>query len=285
VSQGRSIAELFVADVIGEADRGAAATGVLPSVVVAQWADETAFGGRTGPAPAWTVGHNPAGISPGGVIARYPSFAAGVDAWIETMNLAYYVGVRTAHGATVQAVMLGRSPWAAGRYDNGGGPGSALLAIMAGANLQQFDPTSPTSKAAPPMLHHPIVAAVPTPTGAGYYLVGSDGGVFAFGDADEAATKSLPELHVVPDPPIVAALGTPSGKGLLLIGADGGVFALGDAHFPGSLPALGVHVTSPIVAAFEPPGGGLGLIGADGGVFELGGARYFGSLPALGVVP
>ena len=32
-------------------------------------------------------------------------------------------------------------------------------------------------------LNRPIVAMVPTPGGAGYYLVASDGGIFTFGNA------------------------------------------------------------------------------------------------------
>jgi hypothetical protein len=32
-------------------------------------------------------------------------------------------------------------------------------------------------------LNKPIVGIAPTPTGAGYWLVATDGGIFAFGDA------------------------------------------------------------------------------------------------------
>jgi hypothetical protein len=32
-------------------------------------------------------------------------------------------------------------------------------------------------------LNGPVLDAIPTTTGNGYYMVGSDGGIFAFGDA------------------------------------------------------------------------------------------------------
>ena len=82
-----------------------------------------------------------------------------------------------------------------------------------------------------------IVAIVATSDGAGYWLIGADGGVFAFGDA--GFVGSLPALGVhVSD--IVGAVPTADGKGYWLVGADGGVFAFGDAGFVGSLPGLGV---------------------------------------------
>ena len=40
----------------------------------------------------------------------------------------------------------------------------------------------------------PVIGIVPTADGGGYWLIGSDGGVFAFGDATEIG--SLPGLTV-----------------------------------------------------------------------------------------
>lgn len=53
-------------------------------------------------------------------------------------------------------------------------------------------PTQP----AKPKLNAPIVAALMTPTGKGYLLIGADGGVFAFGDAVEYG--SIPALGIDP---------------------------------------------------------------------------------------
>jgi len=65
-----------------------------------------------------------------------------------------------------------------------------------------------------------VIAAVPTPTGLGYYLLGTDGGIFTFGDADFFG--SLPGLGVVTARPIVG-LG-PGPAGYLLLGGDGRIF-------------------------------------------------------------
>jgi len=83
------------------------------------------------------------------------------------------------------------------------------------------------------------VGVVPTADGKGYWMVGSDGGVFAFGDAPYLG--SLPGLHVHVDN-IRAVVPTADGKGYWMVGSDGGVFAFGDAPYLGSLPGLHVHV-------------------------------------------
>jgi len=142
----------FAAQVLPYAQAAELATGVLVSVILAQWANETDWG----TSPAWVVGHNPAGISPGGVIARYPSVRAGVSAYIATMFDPDYGPVRAALGWNAQAVALGRSPWAAGHYDNGDGPGSSLVELIRENVLWLYDgPTkdvSPTKEISPDML-------------------------------------------------------------------------------------------------------------------------------------
>jgi hypothetical protein len=75
-----------------------------------------------------------------------------------------------------------------------------------------------------------VVSVLGAAGGGGYWLVSSDGGVFAFG---VPYLGSLPGLRVdVHD--VVAAAGTATGSGYWLLGADGGVFAFGDAHFEGT---------------------------------------------------
>ena len=69
-----------------------------------------------------------------------------------------------------------------------------------------------------------------TPSGQGYWVVGSDGGVFTFGDA--AFYGSLGDVEL--DEPIVGMAATPSGQGYWLLGRDGGIFTFGDAAFYGS---------------------------------------------------
>ena len=78
------------------------------------------------------------------------------------------------------------------------------------------------------------VALRSTPSGNGYWVVGSDGGVFTFGDA--GFFGSLGNLAI--NAPIVDMEPTPSGQGYWLLGADGGVFTFGDAAFYGAATGL-----------------------------------------------
>ena len=109
----------------------------------------------------------------------------------------------------------------------------------------------------------------------GYWLVGADGGVFAFGGARFLGSTGALRLSQ----PVVTMAARPSGRGYWLVGADGGVFAFGDAPFHGSTGAL--RLKSPIVAAASSPSGdGYWLVGADGGVFAFGDAGFHGSTGA-----
>jgi hypothetical protein len=80
-----------------------------------------------------------------------------------------------------------------------------------------------------------------TKTGKGYYLVSSDGGLFAYGDAVFYGSTGSSERKA----PIVAIAMTPMGKGYWMVASDGEVFAFGDAQFLGS--AGGVPLNKPIV--------------------------------------
>jgi len=123
----------------------------------------------------------------------------------------------------------------------------------------------------------PSVAIVPTPTGLGYLIVSSIGGVSAYGDAPTAT--GLDELAPL-SAPIVGGAVTPSGNGYWLWAADGGVFSLGDARFFGSMGA--VALAQPIVGGSPTPSGnGYWLWARDGGVFAFGDASFFGSMGAV----
>jgi hypothetical protein len=121
----------------------------------------------------------------------------------------------------------------------------------------------------------------------GYWLAGSDGGVFSFGSAQFFGSAA--DLHL--QSPIVGITPTPDRGGYWLVASDGGVFSFGDADFYGSIPGLGIApVDSPSVPRLNAPivgmvssrdGGGYYLLGADGGVFTFGDAKYEGSCPAL----
>jgi hypothetical protein len=126
----------------------------------------------------------------------------------------------------------------------------------------------------------PSNEATATPAqAAGYWMLGSDGGVFGFGGA--GFFGSLGGTH--PAAPIVGMAHTADRAGYWLVGSDGGVFNYGDAHFYGSLG--GIHLAAPIVATVPTPTGrGYWLVGADGGVFRFGDAGFYGSLGSVHLV-
>ena len=75
-------------------------------------------------------------------------------------------------------------------------------------------------------LNAPIVGMVPSSDGGGYFMVGADGGVFAFGDAKfEGSCPGIggcsgAAVTVMPDA---------SGNGYWLVTGSGNVYAFGDA--------------------------------------------------------
>lgn len=74
------------------------------------------------------------------------------------------------------------------------------------------------------------VEIVNTPSGRGYWVCGSDGGIFTYGDAEFHGSLGDQKLNA----PIVGMTATPSGHGYWLLGQDGGVFTFGDAPFLGA---------------------------------------------------
>jgi hypothetical protein len=120
-------------------------------------------------------------------------------------------------------------------------------------------------------LHAPIVAMALTPDHGGYWLVGSDGGVFTFGDAVYYGSMGGQPLSQ----PIVGMAVDEATGGYWLVGRDGGVFAF-HAPFDGSAGAL--HLDQPIVGMESAPGGtGYRLVASDGGVFSYD-EPFYGSM-------
>ena len=110
----------------------------------------------------------------------------------------------------------------------------------------------------------------------GYLLTGSDGGVFAYGDAPFWGSAAGMRL----DAPVVGMATRTDRSGYWLAAADGGVFAYGNAAFVGS--AGGLRLNASVVGmAATPDGGGYWLVARDGGVFAYGDAAFFGSAGSL----
>jgi hypothetical protein len=89
-----------------------------------------------------------------------------------------------------------------------------------------------TSNIPPPVPIAPAIApaAAPPSVDPGYWLVGSDGGIYTYGSAPFKGSTGATKLNK----PIVGMAATPSGLGYWLVASDGGIFSFGDATFKGS---------------------------------------------------
>jgi len=115
-------------------------------------------------------------------------------------------------------------------------------------------------------LQAPIVAFAPTPTGNGYWLAASDGGIFTYGDANyHGSAGNLPLAA-----PIVAFAPTPTGNGYWLAASDGGIFTYGDANYHGS--TSGQSPVSAMAATHD--GLGYWLTTSSGEVFAFEAATH-----------
>jgi len=123
----------------------------------------------------------------------------------------------------------------------------------------------------------------------GYWLVGSDGGIFTFGSAQFFGSTGNLRLQR----PVVGISPTADLGGYWLVASDGGVFTFGDSGFHGSIPGLGIapagsggagrKLNAPIVGMVpSSDGGGYFMVASDGGVFAFGDAKFEGSCPGIG---
>jgi hypothetical protein len=121
------------------------------------------------------------------------------------------------------------------------------------------------------------------PQGNGYWLVTSEGAVYALGGATYYGGANGLKLAA----PIVGIVATPDGKGYWLIGADGGVFSYGDAQFYGNPSSVGAQLNSAVVGAAGVPAatevGPTGPTGAIGPAGPLGPMGVTGATGPTGV--
>ena len=165
-------------------------------------------------------------------------------------------------------------PLASGEY-------SGVVTVVTGgsgpAPEMSFDlDVSASDPPTPKTITAPIVGMAASPGGLGYWEVGSDGNVYAFGDAANFGSVVGKSLNK----PIVGMAATPDGGGYWLLGQDGGVFSFGDAQFYGSTGNL--KLNKPVVGmAATPDGKGYWFVASDGGVFAYGDALFYGSTGSL----
>jgi hypothetical protein len=189
-------------------------------------------------------------------------------------------------------------------------PGTVNGEILCNAYLTQSDPLSATCAADPSLGSHIITAqleygylaglASSTATltqvvgssvdpNHGYWLVGSDGGIFTFGSAQFLGSTGGLALQR----PVVGITPTADRGGYWLVASDGGIFSFGDLDFYGSIPGLGLapagtpgsthRLNAPIVGMVpSADGGGYFMVASDGGVFAFGDAKFEGSCPGIG---
>jgi hypothetical protein len=102
-------------------------------------------------------------------------------------------------------------------------------------------------------LNQPIVGMAPTPSGQGYWEVGADGALFAYGDAAAVGSTGARNFKAI------VAIAATLGKGCWLAANDGRVFPFGDAEQHGS-PAPGQLKGSIVAIAAMPSGNGYLLL-------------------------
>jgi len=192
--------------------------------------------------------------------------------------------------------------------------GASIILVAVGTCVVQadqignaiFDPAPTVTR------QFAVKPAVPPTRASGYWMLGADGHVFAFGGARDFGSSGSPAVAiaarrdgrgywVTDDAGDVRAFGqatfhggrpalrpgelvstmsrTPSGDGYWLFTTFGRAFAYGDAHFYGDM--SGVALNGPVIASVATPTGhGYYMVGSDGGVFTFGDARFHGSMGA-----
>jgi hypothetical protein len=213
-----------------------------------------------------------------------PSTATGTVTFVSgsTVLCSFSLSVTTSSCLTSPSLGAGTYPITANFVDT---DGNFANSTSTNSVTLTVNPTPPVTPPTPPITPPtpPITPPTPPPTTpGGYDLVGSDGGVFVFGNPT-GFFGSLPGIgvHVTN---IVGMVPTGDDLGYFLVGSDGGVFAFGDAPFEGSLPGIGVHVGDIVGIIPTQDDKGYFLVGKDGGVFAFGDAPYEGSLPGMGTV-
>lgn len=108
--------------------------------------------------------------------------------------------------------------------------------------------------------------------GLGYYVTGTDGGVFAF-DVPFYGGRGTDTDNA----PMTGMAVDPLNHGYWLVAQDGGVFAFGQVGFYGSAVGIPTGTIEDIAAA--PDGRGYWLVDVHGAVYAYGSATYFGGQP------
>jgi hypothetical protein len=171
------------------------------SVILAQWAEETGYGGYD-----WSVAHNPGNVGSfdGQPLNAFPNLTVGVKAYEQCLTNGYYTNVLHATTWQAQCYALGNSPWASAHYEAAGPPpGEDLIKIVNNFNLTQYDGASPvpTPTPTPPPTPAPTQTQetnmfTTDPETGGTWSTNANGALFAeFGAPFVAGLNQHPEYH------------------------------------------------------------------------------------------
>src|SRR5204862_192312 len=122
---------------------------------------------------------------------------------------------------------------------------AALGVAVLAALTPVINPATPSALAAGP-------AGSGAPAPVGYWLVASDGGIFAFGAARLFGSPAA----LTPHQPSTGMAPTPTGNGYWLTASDGGVFTFGDAGYFGAAPSRPANSDRTVVSMVPTAGGG-----------------------------
>ena len=142
-------------------------------------------------------------------------------------------------------------------------------------------------------LNGPILDSVAYADGSGYYMVGSDGGVFSFPTGAGAPNTFFGSMGGKPlNEPVQSLVPYPDGNGYWLVASDGGIFSFNRPGFPnlfqGAMPPGNALSGLPPGGVLQQPvvgmvalAGGYAMVARDGGAFIFplrNGPRFFGSV-------
>ncbi|MGH9283036.1 MAG: hypothetical protein ACRD0S_08865, partial [Acidimicrobiales bacterium] len=117
----------------------------------------------------------------------------------------------------------------------------------------------------------------PTPSGAGYWIVDSTGRVFTSGDAAGFGSVTAPLAF---GETVTSLSATPSGKGYWIFTSKGRVANFGDAVHLGDL--VDVKLNGPVLDSIPTASGrGYYMVASDGGIFSFGDAVFHGSMGSV----
>jgi len=124
----------------------------------------------------------------------------------------------------------------------------------------------------------PTTSAVdlePTPSGNGYWIVDDQGRVFAFGDA--AARGDVDRSKLAAGEKVTSLSATADGAGYWIFTNRGRVLTFGDAVHLGDVSRL--TLAGPVLDSIvTPTGRGYYMVASDGGIFAFGDAVFYGSM-------